>query len=184
MLVLSAADHHFMLADFAGISVAFLLFSCLTVLPGYTLGWMFDVLRFRQREKQFRFAISVPLSIALGPVMSYFIGRWISLGAACSFYAVLSIAAVVLIVTGRRNRLHHLWLIAAWSVLAMLVLSDMQIGRRLYFSVMGLDYAVRTAFVSSISTFGLPAQNPFFYPGHPAFLRYHYFWLIQSALVL
>ncbi len=172
-----------MMADFAAISVAFLLFSCLTVLPGYTLGWMLNVLRFRQREAQFRFAISVPLSIALGPVLSYFIGRWISLGAACCFYAVLSIAAVHLIVIGRRNRLPHLWLIAAWCVLGTLALSDMQIGRRLYFSVMGLDYAVRTAFVSSINTFGLPPENPFFYPGHPAFLRYHYFWLIQAALV-
>jgi len=172
-----------MLADFAGIGLAFLLFSCLTLLPGYTLGWMLNVLRFRQREAHFRFAISVPLSIALGPLMSYFIGCWISLGAACGFYAALSVAAVPLIVTGRRNRLPHLWVIAAWCVLATLALSDMQIGRRLYFSVMGLDYAVRTAFVSSISTFGLPAQNPFFYPGHPAFLRYHYFWLIQAALV-
>jgi hypothetical protein len=181
--VLLAGDHHFMLADFAGISVAFLLFSCLTVLPGYTLGWMLNVQRFRQREADFRLAISVPLSIALGPLMSYFIGRWISLSAACGFYAVLSIAAVPLIVIGRRNRRPHLWLIAAWCVLATLALSDMQIGRRLYFSVMGLDYAVRTAFVNSIGTFGLPAQNPFFDPGHPAFLRYHYFWLIQPALV-
>jgi len=74
-----------MLADLAAIGLAFLLFSCLTVLPGYTLGWMLNVLRFRQREALFRFAISVPLSIALGPVVSYFIGRWISLSAACGF---------------------------------------------------------------------------------------------------
>jgi hypothetical protein len=172
-----------MLADFWRIGLAFLLFSCLTVLPGYTLGWMLNALRFRQRAAQFRLAISVPLSIALGPVMSYFIGRWISLGVACGFYAVLSIAAVPLIVTSRRNRRRHLWVIATWCVLAAAALCDLQIGRRLYFSVIGLDYAVRTAFISSISTFGLPAQNPFFYPGHPAFLRYHYFWLIQPALV-
>jgi hypothetical protein len=174
-----------MLADFAGIAVAFLLFSCLTLLPGYTLGWVLNVLRFRQREGLFRFAISVPLAIALGPVMSYFIGRWISLGAACGFYAALSVAAIPLIV---RTRLQIrqpaiAWVIAAWCVLATLALSDMQIGRRLYFSIIGLDYAVRTAFISSIGTFGLPAQSPFFYPGHPVFLRYHYFWLIQAALV-
>jgi hypothetical protein len=29
----------------------------------------------------------------------------------------------------------------------------------------------------------VPAQNPFFYPGHAVLLRYHYFWLMQAALV-
>ncbi len=174
-----------MLADFAGIGMAFLLFSCLTVLPGYTLGWMLDVLRFRQGDVLFRFAISVPLAIALGPVMSYFIGRWISLGAACGFYAVLSLAAVPLLIVQppRLPRKSGAWVMVPWCLFAMLALADMQIGRRLYFSIIGFDYAVRTAFISSISTFGLPALNPFFYPGHPVLLRYHYFWLIQAALV-
>ena len=31
-----------------------------------------------------------------------------------------------------------------------------------------LDYSVRTAFVHSISTTGIPPQNPFFQPGHPS----------------
>jgi len=174
-----------MLADFGSVAAAFLLFSCLTVFPGYTLGWLLNVLRFRRREALFRFAIGVPLSIALGPVLSYFIGRWISLNAACVFYAELSVAAIPLIIVARRRRAKGavLWLVFAWCVLAMLALCDIQIGHRLYFSVIGFDYAVRTAFVSSISAFGLPAQNPFFYPGRPVGLRYHYFWLIQSALV-
>jgi hypothetical protein len=175
-----------MLADFGAVAVAFLLFSCLTLFPGYALGWLLNVLRFRKREALFRFAIGVPLAIALGPVMSYIIGRWISLDAACAFYVVLSALAVPLMIAARRRwrakKLAIAWLMLAWCVLAMLVLCDIQIGRRLYFPVIGFDYAVRTAFVSSIGAFGLPAQNPFFYPGHPVGLRYHYFWLIQSAL--
>jgi hypothetical protein len=175
-----------MLADFGGVTLAFLLFSCLTVFPGYTLGWLLNVLRFRKREALFRFAISVPLAIALGPVMSYIIGRWISLDAACAFYVVLSALAVPLMIAARRRwrarNVAVMWVVFAWCVLAALALCDIQIGHRLYFSVIGFDYAVRTAFVSSIGAFGLPAQNPFFYPGHPVGLRYHYFWLIQSAL--
>jgi hypothetical protein len=184
-LVLSAGNHNFTLADFAGASVAFVLFSCLTVLTGYTLGWLLNVLRFRQRESSFRFAISVPVAIALGPVLSYFIGRWLSLGAACAFYAVLSVGAVPLIAAARRRptKMAVAWPLLAWCLLAMCALSDMQIGRRLYFSIIAFDYAVRTAFAGSIGTFGLPAQNPFFYPGYPVALRYHYFWLIQPALV-
>ena len=174
-----------MLADFAGISIAFFLFSCLTLFPGYTLGWTLNVLRFRQRELWFRLAIGVSLSIAVGPVMSYLIARWMSITAACWFYAALSAAAVPLIAcTCHRVRKTPIaWGIAAWCVLVLLALSDLQIRQRLYFSVMAFDYALRTAFVSSISTFGLPAQNPFFYPGHAVPLRYHYFWLLQAALV-
>jgi len=174
-----------MLADLFASCLAFVLFSCLTILPGYTLGWLLNALRFRQRELTFRFAISVPLSIALGPLISYFVGRRISLEAAGAVYLLLSIAAVPLIIGAwRRCALKmRLWVLGAWCLLALLALCDLQIGHRLYFSVIGFDYAVRTAFVSSISTFGLPARNPFFYPNHPVGLRYHYFWLIQSALI-
>lgn len=166
-----------MLADWAAVAIAFLLFSCLTVLPGYALGWALNVLHFRRRESTFRLVISVPLAMAVGPLLSFFAGR-----AAWPIYGVLSIAAVPLILKIRRKP-RIPWPVFAWCALAMLALCDVQIGRRLYFSIMGFDYAVRTAFVSSINTFGLPAQNPFFYPGHPVALRYHYYWLIQSALI-
>jgi len=174
-----------MLADYRGIGVAFLLFSGLTVFPGYTLGWLFDVLEFRRREAGFRLAISVPLAIALGPVMSYLIGRSLSLTAACWFYAALSVAAIPLM-TRKRGRFRNVavfCVVAGWCLWAAFALADLQMGRRLYFSIISFDYAVRTELVSSLSTFGLPARNPFFYPGHPVMLRYHYFWLLQSALV-
>ncbi len=166
-----------MLADFAGIAIAFLLFSFLTVLPGYTLAWALDLLRFRRREPLSRLAIGVSLAIAIGPLMSYLTGQ-----AAWAIYFALSVAAVPLMFKARR-KFEIAWPVVAWCVLAVLVLCDLQFGRRLYFSIIGFDYAVRTAFVSSISAFGLPAQNPFFYPGAPVALRYHYYWLIQSALV-
>ena len=162
------SNHNFMLADFAGIGIAFLLFSVLTVFPGYTLGWALNVLRFRRREMFFRFAISVPLSIAVVPLASYLIGCWLSLSAACVLFAMLSVAAVPLLFLGRRRARKGplLWVALAWCVWALLALSDLQIGRRLYFTIISFDYAVRTSFISSISTFGLPARNPFFYPGH------------------
>ena len=171
------SNHNFMLADFAGVAVAFLLFSCLTVLPGYTLGSFFNILRFRQREAAFRLAIAVPLAIAVGPILSFLTGR-----AAWPIYIALSLPAIPLMLKARRRPTIP-WPVFAWCAIALLALSDLQIGHRLYFSIIGFDYAIRTAFVSSISTFGLPAQNPFFYPGAPVGLRYHYYWLIQSALV-
>ncbi len=118
-------------------------------------------------------------------MLTYYFGRWISLSAAGLLYEVLSAAAVALIFITRRRLRKTLvvWAVVAWCVVALLALADLQIGRRVYFSIMGFDYAVRTAFVSSISTFGVPAENPFFYPGHAVPLRYHYFWLMQAALV-
>src|ERR1019366_381019 len=52
-----------------------------------------------------------------------------------------------------------------------------------YFSVIDFDYSVRIAFTHSIGAFGLPARNPFFFPGHAAALRYHYFWMIPCAQI-
>src|SRR5258706_2202379 len=49
--------------------------------------------------------------------------------------------------------------------------------------MMAFDYAVRTPFTASTGTWGLPAQTPFFFPGHTVALRYHYYWLILCALV-
>jgi hypothetical protein len=75
-----------------------------------------------------------------------------------------------------------LGLAGAWVVLGLLSLVDLQIGDRLYFPVVGYDYSVRTALTAAITRTGLPPDNPFFFPGHPVLLRYHYFWLIPSSL--
>src|SRR5438067_3503899 len=109
-------------------------------------------------------------------------------------YGILCTCAVFLAARTRRStwravarpskqQLQIVALIAVWIVIAVLSLADMQIGRRLYFSVIGLDYCVRTAFTNAISTSGLPAHSPFFFPGHFVALRYHYFWLMLSALI-
>lgn len=183
-----------MLSDCGAIFISFCLFSLVGFFPGYSLGWLLDVLRFRSRTLSFRLVMSVPLSISIGPIMGYFVGRWISMAAVWMIYAVLCIGALLLAARSLRStccaitrpskqQLQILALIAVWIIIAVLSLADMQIGRRLYFSVAGLDYSVRTAFTNAISTSGLPAHNPFFFPGHFVALRYHYFWLILSALV-
>jgi hypothetical protein len=73
-------------------------------------------------------------------------------------------------------------ILAIWLAVCLFSLVDLQIGDRLYYPTSALDYSVRTAFVSSISTTGVPPQNPFFQPGHPVPLRYHYFWLMMCSL--
>jgi hypothetical protein len=178
--------HDYMAADCAGILLAFSLFSLVAVTPGYALGWLLDLLHFRTRGFPCRLALSVALSIALDPVISYFALRYVSLMAALIVYAALALFACVLFIREFafiKLNPKILAAVLAWIVLAVLLLTDLQFGTRLYFSLTAFDYAVRTAFTHSIATFGVPALNPFYFPGHPAPLRYHYFWLIQPALL-
>jgi hypothetical protein len=177
--------HHFTAADCAGILAGFGLFSLIALAPGYALGWLLDLLQFRRRTVACQFALSVTLSIALGPLTTYFVARAWSLLAALLLYAVFAIFALSRL--GKPLKLPAgsgkiVAAAAAWIALAVLSLMDLQIGRRLYFSVTAFDYAVRTAFTNSIATYGVPARNPFFFPGHGVPLRYHYFWLMQAAL--
>ncbi|MGA8025926.1 MAG: hypothetical protein WB992_02190 [Bryobacteraceae bacterium] len=183
-----------MAADCAAIFEAFCLFSLVSFIPGYALGWLLDTMRFRARTLYCRFALSLPLSIAVGPVIVYFVGRWLSMPVVCALYGVLCLFTLFLFLRGLKNgRLRPtrptrtqclvLGVVGIWIAIAVLSLMDLQIGRRLYFSMIGFDYSVRTAFTSAISAFGLPPQNPFFFPGHPVVLRYHYFWLMLPALV-
>jgi hypothetical protein len=170
-----------------------MLFSLLAFFPGYAIGWLTNVFAFRTRLLPFRLAASVPLSLAIGPILGYTVGRWLGWNAVWLVYAVLCIAALSSGALRRKARplagfdFRSLWpfaaLVAFWIVVAFLSLADLPIGRRLYFSIMDFDYAVRIPFTHSIGAFGLPARNPFFYPGHTAVLRYHYFWMIPCALV-
>jgi hypothetical protein len=188
----SALLHHFMAMDCAAILFGFGLFSLIAFLPGYALGWLLDVLRFRTRTLPFRLAASAPLALAIGPILSYALGRAFTLAAAGLVYALLSAYTIYRFARALRaptrpripaGMAPFLGLIAVWLAIALVSLADLQIGRRLYFSIVAFDYSVRTAFTSAIAASGIPPQNPFFFPGHPVGLRYHYFWLILCAVV-
>ncbi|HMD70069.1 MAG TPA: hypothetical protein VKF41_01930 [Bryobacteraceae bacterium] len=184
---------HFLASDLLGISAGFALFSLLAFFPGYAIGWLTNVFGFRARLLPFRLAASVPLSLAAGPILGYTVGRWLGFNAVWIALAVLCAAALSSGALGRKARplagfdLRSLWpfaaLIALWMAVAFLSLADLPIGRRLYFSIIDFDYSLRIAFTHSIGAFGLPARNPFFFPGHPVGLRYHYFWMIPCAMI-
>lgn len=192
--MLSMVTNNFMAADVRAIFISCCLFSLIGLAPGYALGFLFDIMRFGTRTLACRVALSVALSISLGPVITYFVGRWLSLDAVCLVFAGLSAYAGVAVIhqlTSGRVRFSRslkpytkvVALTCIWIAVAVLSLADMQIGRRLYFSVIGYDYFVRTSFTAAISNFGIPPPNPFYFPGYPVLLRYHYFWLAQAALV-
>jgi hypothetical protein len=183
---------NFTFLDLIANSTAFFLFPLFIFIPGYVFGWLSDVFGFRKRSLLARFAISTPLSIAVFPIFTYLLWHW-SVVAVWVMYGACWIGFLTLLFHDR-----HIWLsglaisktagillaiIAGWVVLGMFCLIDMQIGNRLYFPSAAHDYTLRVAFVSSITRTGIPPHNPYFFPGRPLTLRYHYFWFILCSLV-
>ena len=186
------AAHGFMLADLGLTLVALCLFPLFVLVPGYTLAWLANLFDFRRRSPEFRVALSVPLSIAVCPILTYLAGRFGSMQTVWWLFAALWLCFLTILVrtsgtvnlTGffKRNRT-VIAIAAVWVGVALLSLVDLQFGDRLYFSTTALDYSVRTEFIHSITTTGIPPANPFFYPGRPVPIRYHYFWLLICSLV-
>ena len=173
---------NYALADLAGISAAFVLFPALAFFPGYLLGHSFNLWQFRTRGFAFQLAASVPLSLSTGPVCSFLLGRF-----AWLVYCFAATGALWLLLRRRPSidsTVRKACLVGvAWSIFAAVWLMDWQFSSRVYFPIYALDYSTRSAMVHSLAAFGLPAQTPFFNPGHPVALHYHFLWLLQCALV-
>jgi hypothetical protein len=194
--------HNFTLTDIAASIAAVCLFPLFVLIPGYAVAWLLDLFDFRRRTWLFRAALSVPLSIAIAPILSYLAGRYFSMTAVWGLYAAswAYVAVVVLrgvVLRGVVRRGGHepaprspagAWrmavvILSVWGALALFSLVDLQLGGKLYYSTTAFDYSVRTEFIHAISSTGIPPVNPFFFPGHAQPLRYHYFWLILCSLV-
>jgi hypothetical protein len=191
--------HNFMFDDLAGCLMAVALFPLFLACPGYAIAWLLDLFEFRQRTLAFRIALSIPLSVAMCPIVTYLAGRFGSWNAIGVFYAASAVYFLVVFArqlrkeiqaTGVRTALSvpkelriFVVISAVWLAAALFSLIDIQIGDRLYYPVNSYDNSVHTEFVHSISATGIPPQNPFYLAGHRAPLRYHYFWLMMCSLV-
>jgi hypothetical protein len=179
--------HSFMLADVAGCIAAVCLFALFVLLPGYAIAWLTGLFDFRRRTLAFQFALSIPLSIAICPVLTYFAWRFGSMTSVWAFYVACWVCALM---AASRRRLSLapytrivVILCAAWIAIAIFSLIDLQIGARDWYPSAAFDYSIRTQFIHSIGATGVPPANPFYFPGHPVAVRYHYFWLLLCALV-
>jgi hypothetical protein len=173
---------NYAITDLLGISVAFGLFPALAFFPGYLVAHLLNLWQFRRRTLPFQIAASVPLSLSIGPLCTFFAWRF-----AWILYLAATAWALSILLRGKPRLCKTLLtagLVAlAWSACAAVWLMDWQFSTRVYFPIYALDYSTRAAMVHALATFGLPAQTPFFYPGHPVALHYHFFWLLQCALI-
>ncbi len=156
--------------------------------PGYVAGWALNLFEFRQRRPILRLILAVPLTIAVCPMLSYLLVRFLEPGL-WVFYIVMFAASVLLLAKeARRVQLwsisKHIWvalgLMALWAVAAIGSMVDLQIGDKLYPPIVAYDHSVRTALTVAIARH-VPPNNPFFAnAGVP--LRYHYLWLLFCSL--
>ena len=155
--------------------------------PGYVAGWALDLFEFRQRRPILRLILAVPLTIAICPMLSYLLARFLEPG--LLFYMGAFAACAWLLAKGvRRTKLRsvskYIWvalgLVTLWGVVAIGSMVDLQIGGKLYPPIVAYDHSVRTALTVAIARH-VPPSNPFF-ANAAAPLRYHYLWLLFCSL--
>ena len=176
---------HFMRDDIFGVALATLLFGLFFVPPGFVIAWLFDLLDFRKASLGWQAAVGLALSVAIVPGGEFVLWTYAGISAVWVFHAIAGLVSGWLIFRGRRRALSTWIVIAALGWLAIVWLSgiDLQVGNRLFPSVLVYDFNLRSALIDSITRLGLPATNPLYFPGHSVLLRYHYFWFLPCSLV-
>lgn len=181
--------------DLLGIVGAFLVYPLVLLVPGFVIGWATDVLSFRTRTTSVRLLLSLVLSVALCPIFTFLLARSFGMAWVWGAYAGTWLVAAALVLSRRcpisiaevaarcREYRTALWLVAAWLVIALFSMVDLQFGDRLYGSVINIDYAKHAAVTGSLLRTGVPPGNPFFSFGWPQPLCYYYLWHLLCALV-
>lgn len=186
-----------MLTNFTAIDVlgtieASLLLSLFLFVPGYVIGWVSNIVSFRQRRTVTQLALSTPLAVAVVPILVYLLGRYPTV-----LWAVFAVIWVVFAgVVARKWKKgfserespllsRNIWIAICfalvWSLVAIVSLVDVQFNHRLYFSVTAYDYSLRTAITAEAARV-IPPANPFFASTPPVPLKYHYFWMLICSL--
>ena len=184
---------NFTVVDILASVEATLLFTLVLLGPGYVIGWVSNVFRFRQRRLVTRIAIASPLAISVLPIFFFLIGRFpllmwgILIATWCGFAFLFGRMWKQCSCESLRNVSPKIWIGGAfaviWAAVSIGTLVDLQFGNRLYFSVPAYDYSLRAALTASAAR-SIPPSNPFFASNPPVPLRYHYFWMLLCSVVM
>jgi len=181
---------NYMLADLRTTAEAALVFPLFVFVPGFVAGWLLNLLDFRRRRTLTQLLLSTPFSIAICPIVTFWLGRLGGYAAVWTGYGAVWVAFLVIVAKHWRsirlapsNRAERwAWVaIVLWTLFAVGSLMHLQFGDRLYYNNAAYDYCVRSAFTASLMR-GIPPSNPFFAAFGPVPLRYHYFWMLMCAL--
>jgi len=179
---------NFTLVDTLGILKASLALFPFVLAPGYVVGWALNLFEFRQRRLILRLILAVPLTIAICPMLTYLLARFLEPGLWAIYIGAFAACVLLLAQEARRSRWRSIskytWLalglVMLWGVVAAGSMVDLQIGDRLYPPILAFDHSTRTAMTVAIARH-VPPSNPFF-ANSAAPLRYHYLWLLFCSL--
>src|SRR5271157_3332591 len=73
--------------------------------PGYVLGWALDLFEFRRRRPILRLILAVPLTIAICPMLSYLLARFLEPGLWLFYISAFAACALLLAREVRQARL-------------------------------------------------------------------------------
>ena len=189
------------LHDLFGSIIAILLFPIVSIVPGYCIGWVFNIFDFKNRLRLTRYIIGIVLSNAAFPIVFYLVYRYESIYVLSAALFILTCLFIIIDIVPlfRGNILKRLGaeilgldklkkfaLVSAglWIVFSLLLLVDLNIGNKLYFATTSYDYTTRIAVINAITRTGVPPVNPTYYPGHPELLNYlYYYWYISPSII-
>lgn len=187
---------NFTLRDIVGACLALVLFVPVLLAPGYVLAWFTGVLDFRRITSPWKLLVSLPLSVAVCPIVTYWVGFNGSWTPVLALYGVCFLLFLSLLaglwkhdallpwLRGFRSVPRSGWIIpAVWFIVVIFSLTDLSFQHRLYLSITDVDHLTRAAITGAIARDGVRPPNPFYYLGAFAPLRYHYFWFILCGLV-
>lgn len=185
---------NFIVQDVLGILRVLPYFSLVLFVPGYLVGHVSNLLGFRRRGSSERILMALVFSCAVSPYFINELCRYVSMRAACIVYVLLGVAFIARVIiewsgSGYAIPVEAHWttkaalcIMAAWLVVCLASLSDIQIGQKLYSTTATYDHSVRSAFIASALRTGAPPANPFFYPGQLVRAHYYYYWNVLCAL--
>jgi hypothetical protein len=134
---------------------------------------------------------AIACSFSVVPIMSYLVGRSTGLGGICWLFGGSALVTLLLLWQrssrpgwSRRDRWVTGLLLCGWVAFVLLMLVDLQVGSKLYFSVVMADQSYRVAFIDAVVRTGIPPMNPLYFAGSPAPMRYYYFWYVLCAAVV
>jgi hypothetical protein len=186
--------NNFMIQDIVGVLLAFVLFPILLIAPGYIAASSFNLLDFANRKLISRTAVAVLISSSISPVIFFLTDR---LGTRqLTLFIVLLVFITFIYVLIRDFKAIHfsredplllkqvLILCGAWILFAVMFLSDIQWGDRLYYNVAAFDYSTRASVINAITRTGVPPINPGYFPGQPQPLTFlYYFWYVLCSII-
>src|SRR5271166_2399470 len=96
---------NFTMADALGTIKACLALLPFMFAPGYVAGWALDLFDFRKRRLILRMALAIPLSIAICPMLSYVLARFLEPGLWAFYIVVFAACVPLLAIEARRAKL-------------------------------------------------------------------------------